>query len=93
MIDETGLTVAKLRLGLAVLGIKHPAQVAWTPEMFAEHREMPPGPAFIPARHYTSRTTDQEREWIRAGRMIWQPATDWTGAGWVRPRGVDNYPQ
>lgn len=55
---------------------------------------LPPGPAYIPKRHWHDPVTREEAEAIRAGLMQWQPATDWTGAGWVRSRGrVDIPPQ
>ena len=66
-----------------------------TPELFAEYRErereLPPGPAFIPL----------EKEWNDPSEppwwvvewhgvpddYLWQPATEGSGAGWVRPHG------
>jgi hypothetical protein len=51
-----------------------------TPDLFAEYRELPPGPAWIPL-------TRWEHRRVPPG-YTFQPATDHTGAGWVRPHGV-----
>jgi hypothetical protein len=51
--------------------------------------KLPPGPAFIPEPPsrlpwpYESRA-DWEAENVPPG-YVFQPATHWTGAGWVRP--------
>ena len=51
---------------------------------------MKPGPAFIPAEHGIIEHTGQHygrRYHAVPEGYIWQDATEWTGAGWVRPKG------
>ncbi len=51
-------------------------------------RLLPSGPAFIMARPdwATNAPVSRKMNQVPDG-YIWQPATDWTGAGWVRPHG------
>lgn len=74
-----------------------------TPELFAEYREpeaLPPGPAFIqfteikvfffdPTVYETALNAQAAAYNVPKG-YLWQPATDHTPAGWVRPRYPDN---
>ena len=73
---KQGLTVEKL---MQVRGIGEKYR---TPALFAEYRERG-GPAFIPAERGEARAA--MLPWQRMeGYYRFQPATDYTAAGWVR---------
>jgi hypothetical protein len=57
--------------------------------------KLPPGPAFIPPPLRLSWPYESLEQWAEENvpdGYRYQPATDWTGAGWVRPHGVNPMP-
>jgi hypothetical protein len=61
-----------------------------------EKPELPEGPAFIPATRWGSQPSTAScgclgcRHYHRASEgYVFQPAIEWTGAGWVRPHGSE----
>jgi hypothetical protein len=75
---EARLTRIANEHGLSVGWLKsHPGWVSPQPPL-------PSGPAFIPLPHPLSSGWISEN--VPPG-YIWKNATDWTGAGWVRPHG------